>query len=581
MVILRVLFIIFVFLLPVESYGDDAQVSASISAEKAFENYPLTGIISVTHNPNDVIDISSFTLNGKSLDAELFKTVQLSPTLVISFFNFTISGQAKGIYTLPPISVKVGKQVYQSLASSYEILGAVKPPPNTVSTQTSNAKLELKASVDGPNPLYPGQEVNFIYRYYFRGDIELSEEKLPLLDATGFQKIGDKVINDSQEGDMVVQEFSQKAKALSPGEYQFPASSAAGFAYVQDPILKTRTYLQPKLTAEVAPITVTVSPFPTEGSPSTFNGAVGPFTFQVSLLTAPKVNVDEKMQIAIDISSDTAQLSTISLPDLNQPGIKGVFRLGDLPPTRQVTDHTVRFVADLYPLLANVTEIPSIAFSYFDPNTSQYVTLQSQPIPITVVSGSIVPAQKQAQTPPVVKEVPPPPPTPTTPLPQPPQNLLTPIPEPTPQKPQPIEIEGNVDLNENSMKQLTFGTWDGLFLIPAGLFLIAFQVYLRKRMLLQRSIVKPETSVDLWRKLQNTSQDSPEWHRLLERTLLTHLVEINEIPTANIAPDALPTTGEAGKVKVFLQHIEEMRFASNAKLPKQQLLDKAKDLMKL
>lgn len=574
----RILFLMLAFCFS-GVYADYVQVSSTIESDTAYENYPLTGTISITHNPKDIVDPSGFLLDGKPLQTVLYKTVDLSANMQIDFYRFSQPGQSKGVYLLGPVSVKVGNTVYQSMATSYEVTGAAKIAPADLGPQTP-ATLELKASVEVPKPFFPGQEGQFIYRYYFSGNIELSEEKLPLLDATGFIKVGDKVINSTQQNDLDVQEISQKVKAQSPGEYKFPASSAAGFSYVADPILKTRTYIQPKLQTEVPPITVTVSPFPDAGRPATFTGAVGQYTFNVTLVSPPTVTVGDKMRIAIEISSPTSQLNTVNLPDLNQAGIKGLFRLSDLPPVGQVQDHTMRFVEDLYPLLTGIKEIPSLAFSYFDPNTAQYVTLKSNPIPISVQA-------RQGPTPPSVAPLPalvaPSPrnePPPVEKAPQIPDNLQTPIPKIQPQTPAPIEISDNYVLSESDLHNLQFGSWYSLLLIPLGIGLLLLQIVLRKWLINKRNRPHVELSSDFWHKALKEPEESPQFYAYLNKALLLHLVETNQIEDADMVPEKLPTEGNAGAIREFLMHIEEQRFAKKSMDSRKQLIAEAKKLLR-
>ena len=60
------------------------------------------------------------------------------------------------------------------------------------------------------------------------------------------------------------------------------------------------------------------------------------------------------------------------------------FRIPDDPTTGLVEGSTKVFTETLRPTTPTLTEIPSIPFSFFDPVLERYVTVRSEPIPISV-----------------------------------------------------------------------------------------------------------------------------------------------------------------------------------------------------
>lgn len=567
----------------------DVKVTAEIEETRAFANQPLAGTITVTHDEKEVVDTKSFQLDNKEIPVDFVKSVKLSEysPLQLSIYQFVAPSKPNGLYVLPEVSVKVGSKVYKSIRSTYEVKKAgaevrktdvqTKGSNSTHATTTgtlepSEAALELKAVVEGPKPLYPGQRFRLVYRFYFKGNIDLTKEELPLLDATGFQKIGDKETRDYHEGDWSVQEISQTVRAKSAGEYKFPASVLEGVAYRENKLLKKRTYLQPKLHAEVPATTVTVVSFPIEGKPAFFSGAVGAFTFEASLLTTSQVYLEEKMLLALDIFSRDADLQDVVIPSLDQPGIKGLFRLSDLPATGEVKNNTKRFVVELYPLSTSIKEIPSINFSFFDPIAEEYVTLHSQPIPITVSERQreFVKPKEEVKVPPTSK---------------PEEQHVQPMPlplQPTKQMPAPvssIEIEGNLELTASDLRNVLFGTWSVLWTIPIGALLIALQIGLQRYLALQQDQKKPRQSDVVWQSAMKMSSSSSQIVPLISKALMLRLEENGEIASADIASDQLPQEGIAGQVRTFLMNVEESRFTGKEMMTPEQVMDEAKKLM--
>jgi hypothetical protein len=567
------------------------KVTAEIDLYKTYANQPIQVTVSVTHLNNAAIDPASFLMEGKPIKAEFVKSVKISPNepLEVAIYHTTLPGQPQGLYILPEISVKVGGKVYQSFQTTYEVTGT---EPRAV---TDNATLRMNANVEGAQPLYPGLRARFVYRFFFTGNIELKTEVLPLLEAEGFLKIGDKQVKDSVENGVSIQEAYQEVQAVKPGEFKFPASYVEGFAYQED-IFHKRVYQQNKLRAEAPAITVVVAPFPEAGKPLSFNGAIGQFKMDVTLLTGGEVSVDNKVQLRVDISGE-GDLSTVLLPDLSTT-FNDVFRLSDLPQVGEVKGNTKHFIVDVYPLSTAITEIPSIEFSFFDPSNSRYTTLNSKPIPIKVVplksSKSRTSTQaKPISTPKVTPQV-----IDNTAKKTTPSKETTSHKEPsqnkenfqvkddsqvdqwqtTLKKPAAIEIEGNYPLTFSNLENLTFGTWNWLWLIPIGIAFLLLQLGLQKYLAQQKNIVKPKSSEEIFQEFLQTPSKTPAFYHLLNKTFLTRLVERGELPSADILPEQLSKDGIQGSVRAFLCEVEQRRFAGKEEGTLDGILREAKAL---
>ena len=193
-------------------------------------------------------------------------------------------------------------------------------------------------------------------------------------------------------------------EAVKPGSYKFDRANIQGYVYRNDPF-GGHIYLQPMLSAETPPMTITVLPFPEKGKPASFNGAIGPFSnFSAALLSSSSISVGDKIVLKIEISGQ-GQAANAPLPDLCcQPGFSGVFQLSDLPPVEKVSGNKKTFTVEMRPLIADIKSLPPIEFSYFIPASKTYGVLHSQAIPIAVKSLSIPPKEapegKKSNTPP-------------------------------------------------------------------------------------------------------------------------------------------------------------------------------------
>lgn len=567
-------------LLTLPCYAEDVKVSAGVDQYRVMENLPVKGTIEVTHSKNTPIDPALFNIEGKPIQAELIKEVNIAAdgSVIVSIYHFELPQKPKGLHLLPAITLKAGKETYSSVPSTYSVeeseggqanqpnSSPVSPPPSQgVSHQNVQPYLKLEAKVDGSAPIYPGQHLKFIYRFLYKGDIELTKEDLPLLQTAGFLKIGQRENVDLQEGDLSVSEFSQEVQADKPGTYQFGPSIAEGKTFVVDGS-GNRQYLS-EVKSEAPIVKVQVLPFPIEGRPASFIGAIGSFALSVQMKNPPEVKVGDKITLAIAIKGKTSNWDTVKLSELCcQPGFTGLFKLGDLPPAGQVNGDVKEFSLDIWPLTDAIQDVPPIEFSYFDPEKKGFTVLRSNQIPIRVIpepkqglpSGGDqpqpIPEAQQKEM--VEKEL---------------HQLAT---------PKPIEIQGNFPLEAADLENLYFTDGWVFLLIPFGLGIIYLQMRLKSSMDKSRNEVKPKTSHQIFMDAMEAYGDPGRFYQYIKQAFITRLFELGLIPSSGISWDDLPEEGASGDVRNFLARIEELRFAGREKADQKSIAEEAKILFK-
>ena len=152
---------------------------------------------------------------------------------------------------------------------------------------------------------------------------------------------------------------------------------------------------QPKSLYRVVgkPQTLVVKPFPLEGRPESFAGAVGEgFSIEVA---ADRTVVRAGDPIGLTIAlRGKGNLDTASLPPLSADGglNPNQFRLpeGDTPGT--MADGVKQFQVSVRVTDDSVIEIPKLAYSWFDPQTETYRTAHSKPIALRVMPAQVVSA---------------------------------------------------------------------------------------------------------------------------------------------------------------------------------------------
>lgn len=241
------------------------------------------------------------------------------------------------------------------------------------SNSTEKTKdLILKAELIGDYPLYPGQRATLSYSIYYKGDIELTKEELPLLEAIGFQKIGEIDLKETTEGDYNVQILSQQVKAIQEGAYSFSSSILEGLSN------------NVTIKAEIPSYKIEVKPFPEKGKPPSFNGALGQWLIEVQNPSTSKIEIGDSIQLKVTFTG-SGERDTVSLPNLNcQPGFSGFFQVSKNIREENQKGISKSYLIELWPLSESIKQIPSIFFSSFNTKDQTYFTVHSEPIPLSV-----------------------------------------------------------------------------------------------------------------------------------------------------------------------------------------------------
>lgn len=551
------------FLISFPLMAQDVVVTSEMNYTQLFAGSPLTGSITVTHNKNELIDVNSFKLGTKPLKASFIKNVPMSETspLIVSIYSFEIATLPKGLHVLPEVSVKVGNKTYKSYSTTFEVFAAksnqeaqtptpVAPTVPTVGNipVADNPELLLKALVEGPSKLYPGQQTKFIYKFLYRGHIDLTKEVLPLLEAAGLKKVGDKQTKDYTENNLNVSEFSQVFEGEKPGTFEFGPSIIEGKAFTENE--RGEKVYGGTLNSEAPTISIQVLPFPDTGKPTSFNGAIGNYILQASLNGSKTYTPGEKLTLLLEITGDPSNFSTLQAPDLCcQPGFSGMFKPSDLPPISSRMGNTKRFLIDLTPLSSNIKEIPPIEFSSFDPSSGKYLIVKSDSIPLTLDLKKKVTEVKAA--------------------------AIDTTPAPT-NKPLPIEIASNENLTTSDLHNKLLGTWWNILWVPVFAVLFLTEQSYKKEVERKKLEVKEKSSEELFKEAINES-GTPNFYSLIQQAFIKALAEKGEISNKEIEPENLSSNGLAGDVKIFLTRLNEVRFSGNKKFD-QAIISSAKEL---
>lgn len=329
--------------------------------------------------------------------------------------TFIVIASAPGQYIIPPIRVTVGKKHFET--EPLEL--SVTPAAATVPSAGTDA--QHSANKEGPNAFitlegigdqhYLGEVVPVTIRAYFHQGLRADLASFPRLtgdscvieplkkepaqiretkNGAGYNVlIWETELSPIKEGDHTLQlemDAVQYVQQRRQSTSIFGGQSPFGRDIFDDFFggVQKRPF---RLASE--PLPITILPLPAEGRPDDFNGAVGIFSFETSVEPqSAEVGEPLTLQLKIRGSGNLDRVEAPLFPD--SPAWKSYTpSLLETSASAQRTDEKI-FEQAVVAKSRDVEAIPPIFFSYFDPAKKSYVTLTSQPLPVTI-SGDDAP----------------------------------------------------------------------------------------------------------------------------------------------------------------------------------------------
>ena len=135
-------------------------------------------------------------------------------------------------------------------------------------------------------------------------------------------------------------------------------------------------------------LSLEVLPLPGAGRPPEFSGLIGNFSFTAQA-TPAEVSVGDPITLTIRVSGPE-YLDYVRLPDLGlQPKLAEGFKIPEEMAAGEIVDAAKVFSQTIRAKDSRVDAIPSLDFSYFDPELGEYRVARTEPIPLEV-SGTRV-----------------------------------------------------------------------------------------------------------------------------------------------------------------------------------------------
>jgi hypothetical protein len=350
-------------------------------------------------------------------EPEGFSASYLGPSTLMSIVNGKMSSSISHIYvliplkmgkfTLGPFSAQYNGQTYQSHPISVEVIGKSQQAPAKAAGKSASgpAEEQLKDRIFvqlavGKRDIYLNETVPLTVRLYV-SNLAIKDIEYPSLTLEGFSKdkfekpvqyqkelaglvydviefktniypfkTGTLNLGPAQiKCNLVVRKSAQRSRSGSPFDDFFDNDD-----FFNDFFSRFESY---PLELKSSELTINVKPFPSENKPPDFDGAVGQFDMEIE---ADPLNVNAGDPITLK-----AKITGVgNFASVNPPVLENTKDLKVYQPAAKTQDGQKVFEQVVMPLNENVTRIPVVSFSFFDPSQGAYQTIKRGPIAIVV-----------------------------------------------------------------------------------------------------------------------------------------------------------------------------------------------------
>lgn len=314
-------------------------------------------------------------------------------------YSYTLAPTSRGSFNIKQASIVIDGKTYKSLAKKVEVTAAVdKPNGQTTVDEFADDNLHLVAEVSKTNP-YLNEEISVVYKLYVSPSIRVSN----------YRPLDNPKYNNFWSQDIPVQRLNAENGTYQGKPYRYVIlkrvvlyPQKAGKLEIEPLSLDVtvdvptnkrdffggRIYTQTNKTVAAGKRTISVKGLPTAGQPANFGGAVGEFDFSVTT-SKNSLNASESLQAVVEVDGK-GNLKLFQLPKPEIPGSLEVYDPEHNENVRTTIGGMRGKVSDSYTIVPSFKgkyPVPSIAFSYFNPKTEKYHTLNSEEILINVIEG--------------------------------------------------------------------------------------------------------------------------------------------------------------------------------------------------
>lgn len=317
-------------------------------------------------------------------------------------YSFVLMPVKEGIFTIAPATISADGKSYSTKPLKIEVI-------KEQGTSSSSSSLE-KPSAEGSigkddvfirlrlsdTDVYKGESIRASLVLYTRIDIAQVEslemppfndfwsQELSFYSTPSREEYNGRIYQTYKLAEYLLSPQRSGKLTIDPVKMDIIAQVVVQDSRSIDPIFGGRQIYNVPRSLSTTPTTIDVKEFPS-GAPATFNGAVGSFKMS-STLPQSSILVNTAEQIEITISG-SGNLKFITKPKLVMPESFEVYDAKVADNVKVSAAGTSGSITYTFPFVARAAgdfTIEPVAFTYFDPATSEYHTLATERFTLSV-----------------------------------------------------------------------------------------------------------------------------------------------------------------------------------------------------
>ncbi|MEX0288165.1 MAG: BatD family protein [Flavobacteriaceae bacterium] len=314
-------------------------------------------------------------------------------------YSYTLAPTARGKFKINQATIVIEGKTYKSLPKEVEVTAAVDKPSDQMTVDDiADENLHLVAEVSKSNP-YLNEAISVVYKLYVS----------PRINVSNFRPLDNPKYNNFWSQDMPFSKYNIQNGTYKGQSYRYVIlkrvvlyPQKSGQLEIEPLSLDVtldvptnrrdffggRIYTQTNKTVSAGKRTIRVKPLPEQGKPASFTGAVGDFDFEVTS-SKTDLKASESLQAKVEISGK-GNLKLFQLPEPNFPSALEVYEPEFDEKVRTTLAGMQGKVSNSYTIVPSYRgkyPVQSITFSYFNPETGKYRTINSDEIMINVMDG--------------------------------------------------------------------------------------------------------------------------------------------------------------------------------------------------
>lgn len=396
--------------------AQDAALTATVSKNKLGVNQRLRIEFSINKQGADNFKEPNFT-NFKIVGGPSQSVSQSWINGKVSFnqsYTYILQPKRKGEFNIPSASIEIDGKTIKSNPIKVIVLDAVDIPKNPNDpSYIAEQNIHLVAEISKSKP-YVGEGIYVEYRLYFSDNVGIYDNAIteaPQYNGFWNQEIkrnGMPVKTGTYNGETYRYVVLHKALlipttsgklTIDPMKMDIIVAVPTGRADFFGNVITRQVRKEFSSAKKI----VNAQALPLKNKPEDFTGAVGEFSFDVSL-SKNTLKANESSQIKVSVNGK-GNLKLFELPKIETPKELEVYQPERKENVRITGTGLSGSITDNYtvvPEFKGKYRIPKTSFSYFNPKEKVYQTITTDDLYVDVLEGKEVPTNSDANT--VVKQ---------------------------------------------------------------------------------------------------------------------------------------------------------------------------------